>query len=264
MLLERIIVAVVFIPLLILLMLWGGIGFLVFVCLIIFSALFEFYRGMKREGRNPFLIDGIICGILVPLFLHMQGEQILFPLLTLIVFYIFFRQFFKFKVEDAFVNISLTVGGIFYISFLFSYILLLRSLPLIGAKLVVTVFFVTWMSDSGAYFIGRAYGRHKFLVLISPYKSIEGLGGAVLTAVASMFISRIWLAFPFMHTLVLGICIGIMAQMGDFFESMLKREVGIKDFGRMLPGHGGVLDRFDSLLFTIPFFYYYVKLFIFS
>jgi len=262
-LLERTIVAAIFIPLLILLMLWGGIGFLVFVCLVIFLALFEFYQGMERGGKHPFLIDGTICGILVPLFLYIWGEETLFPLLTLIVFYIFFRQFFKFKVEGAFVNISLTVGGIFYISFLFSYILLLRDLPLIGVKLVITVFFVTWMSDSGAYFIGRAYGRHKFLVFISPYKSIEGFGGAILIAVVSIFISRIWLVFPFVHTLALGICMGIMAQMGDLFESMLKREVGIKDFGRLLPGHGGILDRFDSLLFTIPLFYYYVKLFIF-
>ncbi|MEA1963874.1 MAG: phosphatidate cytidylyltransferase [Candidatus Aerophobetes bacterium] len=264
MLLKRIIIAVIFIPLLILLIFWGGIGFLLFVCLIISFALFEFYREMEKGSGHPFLIDGIICGVLVPLFLYIWGEQTLFPLLTLIVFYIFFRQFFKLKVKDAFANISLTVGGIFYISFLFSYILLLRSLSLIGAKLVITVFFVTWMSDSGAYLIGRAYGRHKFLVLISPRKSIEGFGGAILVAVVAIFISRIWLALPLVHTLVLGICMGIMAQMGDFFESMLKREVGIKDFGRILPGHGGVLDRFDSLLFTIPLFYYYVRLIIFS
>jgi len=184
-----------------------------------------------------------------------MGEQILFPLLTLIVFYIFFRQFFKFKVKDAFINISLTIGGIFYISFLFSYVLLLRNLSLIGAKLVITVFFVTWMSDSGAYFIGKVYGKHKLFVQFR---------GAILAAVVAIFISRIWLTFPFVHTLIIGICIGIMAQMGDFFESMLKREVGIKDFGRILPGHGGILDRFDSLFFTIPLFYYYIRLIIFS
>jgi len=245
-------------------MLWGGIAFLIFVCSIISFALFEFYQGMEKGGKHPFSIDGIICGTLVPIFLYVWGKQILFPLLTLIVFYIFFRQFFKFKVKDAFINISLTIGGIFYISFLFSYVLLLRNLSLIGAKLVITVFFVTWMSDSGAYFIGKVYGKHKLFVQFSPHKSIEGVGGAILVAVVAIFISRIWLTFPFVHTLIIGICIGIMAQMGDFFESMLKREVGIKDFGRILPGHGGILDRFDSLFFTIPLFYYYIRLIIFS
>ncbi|TET08641.1 phosphatidate cytidylyltransferase [Candidatus Aerophobetes bacterium] len=264
--LKRIIIALIFIPLLIFFILRGGIVFLGLVCIIIGGGLFEFYQGMKKEDRNLFLIEGICLGLVVPVSVYLWGEGILPLILTLSIFFLFLRQFLKFETQQAFINISLTLGGILYISVLFSYILILRNNPpltgagsLSGAKLVMTVFFVTWMADTSAYFIGGKWGRHKLFPRFSPYKSLEGLVGAVLVSCIAMFISQLWLSFSLTHTLILGISVGIIGQMGDFFESMLKREVKIKDFGKILPGHGGVLDRFDSLLFTIPFFYYYIK-----
>ena len=138
--------------------------------------------------------------------------------------------------------------------------MILRNIPSVGGKLVITIFFVTWMGDTGAYFIGKRWGKHKLFPQISSHKSREGLVGAILLSGVAMFISRTWLPLSLIHTLVLGGLIGTMGQIGDFSESMLKRELGIKDFGKILPGHGGILDRFDSLLFTVPLFYYYVKL----
>ena len=115
------------------------------------------------------------------------------------------------------------------------------------------------MGDTGAYFVGRFWGKHKFLPVYSAHKSREGLEGAILLSLVAMLISWLWFSLPFSHTIILGFLIGGAGQIGDFFESMLKRGLGIKDFSEILPGHGGVLDRFDSLLFTVPLFYYYIK-----
>lgn len=256
--LKRTVVACIFIPFLVLIIWWGGIVFLGLVCLISAVALFEFYQGIKKKGQKPFSIEGISLGMFVPVSIYIWGDRALPPVLILIIFCVFMRQFLKFETKDAFTNIALTMGGIFYICLLFSYALILRGETL-GARLVITVFFVTWLGDTGAYLIGRRWGQHKLCVRLSPYKSMEGFIGAVLISCVAMFISRLWLTFPLFHTLALGVMIGMVGQIGDLFESMLKREMGIKDFGRILPGHGGVLDRFDSLLFTVPLFYHYVK-----
>jgi phosphatidate cytidylyltransferase len=256
--LKRTIVAGIFIPFLILLISWGGIALLGLICLISVVALFEFYQGIKKKGQEPFLIEGIALGVLVPVSIYIWGGKNLPPVLVLIILCLFIRQFLKFEIKDAFTNVALTLGGIFYICFLFSYVLVLRGETL-GPRLVITVFFATWLGDTGAYLIGRSWGRHKLWVRLSPYKSIEGFIGAVAASCIAMFISRLWLSFPLFHTLALGIMIGTFGQIGDLFESMLKRELGIKDFSRILPGHGGILDRFDSLFFTIPLFYHYVK-----
>jgi len=259
---KRLIIAAVFIPPLIFFILRGGFVFLVLVCVIIGCGLYEFYRGIKR--KRVLTNIGMFVGILIPLSFYLMKGKTLAPTLMVAIFSLFLAQFFEFKrrrnCTDAFINI----GGVLYISFLFSHILLLRDIPGKGVGLSMTVLFASWMGDTGAYFIGGKWGKHRFLPEISPHKSKEGLAGAILTSLMAMFISRLWLPLPLIHTLIMGILVGITGQMGDFFESMLKREIGIKDFSKLLPGHGGILDRFDSLLFTIPLFYYYVKYLIIS
>ena len=259
MLLKRILVAVGSIPVLISLILWSKAAFFILVCLIIGVSLFEFHKRMKKEGENVFPTEGILLGLLMPVGVYLRGEGIIPILLVFIILSLCLRQFIHLRIRQAFVNVSLTLGGILYISFLFSYVISLRDISFLGARLVVTVFFATWMGDAGAYLIGEKWGKHKLFPQVSPHKSWEGFIGALLVSCVAMFISRMWLFLPLVHTLILGVLIGVMGQMGDFFESMLKREVGIKDFGKILPGHGGVLDRFDSLLFTVPVFYYYVR-----
>jgi phosphatidate cytidylyltransferase len=262
MLLKRIIVAVIFIPILIFFILWGGFAFLGLVCAIIGCGLFEFYRGMKIRGLSANI--GILLGVGIPISFYLMGKEAFPSVLTLAIFLLFLGQFFEFEPRRSSTNTFINIGGILYISFLFSYILLLRKLSGIGTALTITVFFATWMGDTGAYFIGEKWGKHKLLPEISPHKSKEGFVGAILISLSAIFISRLWFPLPLIHTLIMGVLIGIMGQMGDFFESIIKRQVGIKDFGRLLPGHGGVLDRFDSLLFTVPLFYYYVKYLIIS
>jgi len=258
-LLKRVIISAIFIPIFIIFSLRGGILFLVLICAIIALGLVEFYRGVHPDFKPGSLFLYVCSGLLLPVLVYFKGEEVIPSVLTAIIFIIFSWQFFKLKVNRALLGISLSLKGILYISFLFSYIIILREIPHLGDKLVITIFFVTWMGDTGAYFVGRFWGKHKLLPIYSPHKSKEGFGGAILLSLTTMLISRLWLSLSLSHTVILGFLIGGAGQMGDFFESMLKRGLKIKDSGNILPGHGGILDRFDSLLFTVPLFYYYIK-----
>ncbi len=162
--------------------------------------------------------------------------------------------------------------GMVYVGMLFSSFLLLRSLPGRigvrpfgfadrGAWLMLFVAVCVWATDTAAYLVGRYFGRHKLAPTLSPGKTIEGalggLGGALLVGAAF----GLWIHLPLIHGLAVGAMAGSVGQVGDLFESALKREIGIKDFGRVMPGHGGTLDRFDSLLFVTPLAYLYLRLF---
>lgn len=148
--------------------------------------------------------------------------------------------------------------AILYGAFLPSHFLLLRAEPQ-GLALLLLVMLGTWAADTGAYFIGTKWGRHKLAPAISPNKSVEGaVGGILLAALAAQYVNN-RLQIGLLPGWVLGIVIGIAAGVGDLFESALKREAGVKDAGWILPGHGGVLDRIDSLLFTVPVVYYLSK-----
>lgn len=118
-----------------------------------------------------------------------------------------------------------------------------------------------WISDSGAYFAGRMFGRHKLFPSLSPNKTLEGaIGGLVLTMIAVGWIASEFLELPLLTAALMGLAVSIFSQSGDLFESILKRILELKDLGRFLPGHGGILDRVDSLLFTGPAVYYFFVL----
>ena len=146
-------------------------------------------------------------------------------------------------------------AGAVYVGFLFSGLVLLRSVSRFGVWALLTTVFCVWATDTFAYFVGRAIGKHKLAPSLSPKKTVEGaLGGLIGAAIVGAFMAqRLGVSPAFGATL--GGVAGIMGPLGDLWESALKREQGIKDFGAMLPGHGGVLDRFDSLLFVAPFAY---------
>jgi phosphatidate cytidylyltransferase len=127
-----------------------------------------------------------------------------------------------------------------------------------GAWLVLFVAACVWMTDTGAYFFGKAFGKHKLAPRLSPGKTIEGSLGGLCAALLTGALFGLWIHLPLRDGLAVGFIAGTMGQVGDLFESALKREIGLKDFGSIMPGHGGALDRFDSLLFVAPLAFCYL------
>ena len=166
---------------------------------------------------------------------------------------------------EPLLSVAVTVFGAVY-SALLMFALFLRHLPLVesrlhGTALLLFPVVLTWLSDTFAYFAGRLWGKKKLIPKVSPGKTVEGSVGAVVgTPLAALGYSILLQRFPtwqmgMVEALVFGVLVSVAAQVGDLAESLLKRDVGVKDSGRLLPGHGGALDRFDSLFFTLPLGY---------
>ena len=163
--------------------------------------------------------------------------------------------------DKGLVSVSLALLGVVYIGFLFPHLVWVRQLA-DGAEWVFFILLIAMMGDSGGYAVGRMWGRHKLIAHISPGKTIEGSGGAIVGNLLAAGIASVWL-FPdraVLELVGLAVILGLLAQVGDLCESALKRACRAKDSGQIFPGHGGVLDRADSLLFPAAFIYYYVSL----
>ena len=248
----------------------GGLFFLVLVDLIIFLGLREFYHLMKAKGYEPFESLGYFCALAISWYAWREGIAV--PLiLTVSLLLIMIREVFRQDMSRSLEHMAVTVFGIMYIGWLGSHLVMLRELPavvgaddFIGARLVFLAALLTWATDTGAYIMGVSLGRHPLIERISPKKTKEGaVGGLVGAALAGWACSNT--ITPFLTPLAgvtLGLVTGTAAILGDLVESLIKRDVGIKDSAELIPGHGGVLDRFDSLLFTAPVLYYYFRFFI--
>jgi phosphatidate cytidylyltransferase len=232
--------------------LWGGL------------AALEFYKIISTSNPKivPFTAFGIIWTILFIFSPHLDYDYLISILLTIAIVippvWLLLRQ----NKEDAFLSWMWTLTGILYIGWLLSHFIALRELDF-GREWVFYAFFVTFASDTFAYFIGKTWGKHQLAPAISPKKTQEGaLGGIFGSIVISLLF--VWLfdmPINYGYAIILGILVSIFGQIGDLFESLFKRNMGIKDSGNSLPGHGGFLDRIDSLVFTGVIVYYYVILF---
>lgn len=259
---ERIISAfvfgIIFLPLTIL----GGFSISVLAYFLATVALFEILR-MKKIAITS--VPGILALLtmwilMIPsnlgLFenIHVEKNSVyVLAFLLLLTYSVVVKNQFDFE-NAAFVFLS-----IFYVGIGFSYFIEIRELGL-----VYTFFplFTIWATDSGAYFIGRKIGKNKLWPEISPNKTIEGsLGGVVCAIIVGIiFISFTSIDLTIAKMLMLSIILSIFGQIGDLVESGLKRHFGVKDSGKIMPGHGGILDRFDSLLFVWPLFYFFYHL----
>lgn len=268
--LPRVAVILVGVPCLYLITLRGGLFFLVLTNLIIFLGLREFYVLMKAKGYQPFETLGYFCALSISWYAWKQGVAI--PLImTGSLLLIMIRELFRRDMSQSLAHIAVTVFGIMYVGWLGSHLVMLRQLPaslgmddMMGARLVFFAALVTWATDTGAYLFGVALGRHKLIPRISPKKTVEGAVGGLLAAGLVGWLCTKGIT-PFLTPFAgaaIGVFAGLMAQLGDLVESMIKRDAGIKDTAELIPGHGGVLDRFDSLLFTVPVLYYYFRFFI--
>jgi len=255
--LQRIITGLWGVPLILWSIYLGDQIFFILIFVISGFGLWEFYSLLEKYNYNPLKLEGIIFGLIYLAFIYLGSRRaITIALPVLIVVLLIYELFQKKRRID---DIALTFLGFFYIPFLLSYFLILRNIPH-GDKICYFTFILIWVSDSFAYFTGKALGRHPLAPSISPKKTIEGtIGGIIFSALASLLFSHLYSWHPF-PTFITGLAVGIMGQLGDLVESMLKREIGVKDSSSLLPGHGGILDRFDSLIFAGPTVYYFLNL----
>jgi phosphatidate cytidylyltransferase len=275
----RIASGLVFVPLLILLARAGGLAWLGFVALQTTLGLEEFYRMARAKGLAPVRWLGF-ASALVLLGLayrpHTPNASLLTTGALLVLLALALRRAGQPRVLES---AAVTAFGVFYVGWLSAHFVLLRELPWRaglaygdGASLVLYAFLVTWSCDTGAYVTGRFLGRTRPWTTISPRKTLEGAAGGLVFALIGAQVGAVTflraegghalLTWP--HALAIGLLVGVCGQVGDLVESLFKRDAASGDSSDLIPGHGGVLDRFDSLYFGAPIVYHYLRAVIFQ
>ena len=239
---------------------------LVIVLLVAFGQ-FEFFKLVENRGIFVYKYFGTVVGALIPIVIFMGGslpemknlEPMLIVVASLLAFTLQFIR--RDNARDHLVSMALTLFSLFYIGWFFSFFVKLRALDN-GANLVAFLIIVTKSADMGAYVIGNLFGKTELLPRISPKKTKEGtIGGILISLALALFVGKFLTGFSMLHLFVIGLIMSTLGQVGDLAESLIKRDCNVKDSGRYFAGIGGVLDLIDSLLFTAPVFYFYVKTF---
>lgn len=266
--LLRVLASLFFIPCFIIVTLRGGYHFLALIDIVILIGLWEFYSMMTAKGLRPYRTIGIISGLVLSWYMFFRNGIYANLFLTVGLLAIMTLELTRRDTRNAIYHVATTMLGVFYVAYLASHLILLRELPIIagldysmGSSFVFLAFLVTWANDTGAFMVGSAIGRHPLLSRVSANKTVEGSLGGMAFAVAGAVVASYTFAgyLDLAQALILGVAAGVIGQIGDFFESLIKRDAEVKDTSDLIPGHGGVLDRFDGLLFTAPLLYYYLK-----
>ena len=224
-------------------------------------ALFEFYRICFSDRSRAWLMGIGMTGF-AALILGTHRPDIIGPtLLATLVCIISVPLLSRSPLEQSLKDGALTLFGVLYLGLTLGTLSMTRLLPQ-GEWLIFFLLLVTWASDTGAYYVGTLFGRHRLAPRISPKKTVEGLVGGLIAAIIVGYVARWWFLpeLSGLDCLILAILLTVTGLWGDLTESVMKRSAGMKDSGGILPGHGGMLDRLDSLLFAAPAFYYYITL----
>jgi len=227
----------------------------------IVGGLYEFFTMLERKGIQGYKYFGIGMGVILPLSMVFRFEptkkwELLFIILALL--FLLLMQFKRRNNSGVIVEISTTLFGILYVSWFFSFLIKLIYLPG-GMGYLAAVLLITKLGDIGAYLFGLRFGKTPLMPRISPKKTVEGSIGGLVFSVLGALMSKNFLHFSSGHLILMGIIFGIIGQLGDLSESLLKRDCQVKDSGKIFPGMGGVLDEIDSLIFTAPAFYFYIS-----
>ncbi len=269
---SRVLFAVIAIPVVIAAAYLGALVLALLLALVAGLAAWEFYRIAKVDGYTPMTGVGTTLALLLPLAVHFFRVGVFRPppivlgaavVLALLALAIWLRG----PDGHPLGAVAVTALGVLYTGGLLSFAYALRHHNYIidaraGTALLVFPLVLTWISDSAGFFVGRAVGRHRLISSVSPGKTVEGaIGALVLTIIAAWAYTR-WVMVPVaqlaltpLSIIIFGGMISIAVQLGDLFESLIKREAGVKDSSHLIPGHGGVLDRIDGLLFALPIAY---------
>lgn len=235
------------------------IGFFVLAFSVIMFAQYEFYRVLSAKGLRPAAPLGLAGGVVVLIGAYARGTEAITFGIVLVIVGTFGWYLADAQRSNVTANAAATVLGVAYVPVLGAHVVLMRSMPH-GPAIVISFIGLVALYDIGAYASGSLFGKHKIAPEISPSKTWEGAAGAtvfilVVAAAAGPFIGP----FTLLPALALAGAMAITAPLGDFAESLLKRDLGVKDFGTILPGHGGSLDRIDALLFSAPVAYWLIR-----
>jgi phosphatidate cytidylyltransferase len=257
-LVRRLLSAIVFIPAFLLLLYGGGVElFSMFVLLLSARAQWEFTRMFQRDGETVHPWLGLLIGVVMTASFYLEGAA---PFaLTLAVVVLLSAPLVGSRAPD-FRPTALTLLGVCYVNWLLGYAIWLRRLPH-GEAWIVFLLAVTWLGETAAYVVGSRLGRRKLAPGISPAKTVEGAVAQLVVSVAVGGLIGAWLlgGRSVLVGLAAGLLLGLVGQCGDLAESVLKRSAHTKDTGELIPGHGGLLDRLDSLLFNTPALFYYAR-----
>ncbi|MCF0210171.1 MAG: phosphatidate cytidylyltransferase [Bacteroidales bacterium] len=212
--------------------------------------LWEFYSNLQKTTTiSPNFIGGFLVAVATySMFLGRKYSAI--ALLSVALFYIVISELYR-KKENPFTNIAYTVFGVMYIVVPLACTNLIRTQ--LEPIILMSVFIFAWCNDTFAYLTGMKFGKHKLFERISPKKTWEGfIGGFCFVVIAAIIIAQFTTALPVFDLIVIAIITSVIGTYGDLIESMFKRQIGVKDSGNILPGHGGILDRFDIMLLVLP------------
>ena len=225
------------------------------VVILSLAGLIEYYLPWPNKNIYPAAFLGIIFGLMFPVLVTLGREDLVMSGVTIMVVMVLVWQIIRPKRTRAGVDAGVTVLGVLYAGLLPSFLILTRQLD--GGFINLTAAITSvWACDIAAYFVGKYLGKRKLAKEISPHKTVEGAIAGIIAAVIAPAVFAAAGLLPVVQALVLGLMIGVLAQIGDLVASTLKREVGIKDYSQTIPGHGGILDRFDGLFFVAPFVYF--------
>ena len=254
---QRIITSIVAIPIVLVFVWFGGWWAFAASAFVVVLGINELHSMMIHEGYHPLIVISLVLSmlfLLAPMFPQLRLTLLEIGLIIAVLVslpWLFFRK----KLDGAMVDWSLTLAIALYLGWPLSLFPQLRGSEVgfsAGLWWILTVLLGVWGFDTGAFFTGRFFGRHKLAPKISPAKTWEGvIGGMILSITFSLILTVIPLGIPWYLAIILGILIGVAATLGDLAESLIKRQTHVKDSGHFMPGHGGVLDRVDSILFAI-------------
>ncbi len=271
MLLPRILTAIFGIPIVLICIYYGNVLFLIFLFIVLLFMLREFIHMVNKVGYEVSPIIVYLVGLITffsivfePLQFSKMSLQITSINFTLLFLIMFLTEIIKQKPLGSVGRISVTFAIPMFLAWSLAHMFLIRDIKNYGMKLTYILFFTIWIIDNAAYIFGTVFGKKKIASVISPKKTIAGfIFGYIFGFLGFLFLSRIFLidkVISYRSLIVFAIILPFVCMISDLSESLIKRDCGFKDSDQLLVGHGGMLDRFDSFIFSSPLFYYFFKI----
>ena len=266
---SRVLVTIVGAPIVLCCVYFGNWPFLIFIAAIFVLSLREFFELSKNKGVVPNLLISIIAGLLLLYDMYFSRGEYFIPIISVYLVLISILQLWENKGSQI-QNLSVNFFAFGYLGMLLSFFVGIRQLPLDlnidynqGGIWAITILAIFWIGDTIAYFVGSSIGKHKLATRVSPKKTIEGAIAGFISMLMVAYLSKMLFLpeWSWLDATVIGVICGTVGQMSDLVESLFKRDAGVKDTSNILPGHGGIFDRFDVLFLVSPLIFFYLKYF---